>query len=199
MTAQGWLQIVVFLVVLFALAAPLGGYMARVYTGEAVFLTRIVGPVERLVYRLIRVDPTRQHDWKRYARNLLLFSFVGWLVLFVLLRAQDVLPGNPQHFEAAPWDVTFNTTSSFVTNTIWQFYGGETTLSYVSQMTGLAVQNFLSAAVGIVVVIALIRGIVGRSGKSLGNFWVDVTRTVLYVLLPIAIVGAVALMAAGVV
>ena len=199
MTAQGWLQILVFIAVLFVLAAPVGRYMAHVYTGERVFLTRFLDPVERLIYRVLRVDSSQQQDWKRYARSLLFFSLAGWLALYVILRAQHALPGNPQGFHAAPWNVTFNTASSFLTNTNWQFYGGETTLSYVSQMTGLAVQNFLSAGVGIVVVIALIRGVMSRSGKSLGNFWVDITRTVLYVLLPLSIVAAVVLIATGVV
>ena len=128
---------------------------------------------------------------------MLLFSFVSWIALYVILRTQNIHPLNPEGFHSGTWDVTFNTTSSFVTNTNWQFYGGETTMTYFSQMAGLAVQNFVSAAVGIVVVIALIRGVVARSGKSLGNFWHDLIRTLLYVLLPISIVGAILLISQG--
>jgi potassium-transporting ATPase potassium-binding subunit len=187
---QGWLQILLFLVVLTALTPVVGGYMARVYTGERVFLTPVLGPVERLFHRAMRVDAARGQDWKRYARSLLVFSAVSWLALYLILRTQTLHPWNPQAFHSGTWDVTFNTVSSFVTNTNWQYYGGETTMTYFSQMAGLAVQNFVSAAVGIVVVIALIRGIAARSGKSLGNFWQDLTRCTLYILLPISIVGA---------
>jgi potassium-transporting ATPase potassium-binding subunit len=196
---QGWLQIALFLVVLVALTPLLGGYMASVYTGERVFLTRIVGPVERLFYRLLRVDPGREQDWKGYARSLLVLSGLFWLVLYVILRTQTLHPGNPQGFHSGTWDVTFNTVSSFITNTNWQFYGGETTMTYFSQMAGLAVQNFVSAAVGICVAVALIRGISSRSGHSLGNFWQDLVRTLLYVLLPISFVGALVLVSQGVI
>jgi potassium-transporting ATPase potassium-binding subunit len=196
---QGWLQIVLFLFVLTALVPVLGGYMARVFTGERVFLSRALGPVERLFYRVMRVNPRAEQDWKAYARSLLIFSLVFWLGLFLILRTQTVHPWNPQNFHSGTWDLTFNTTSSFVTNTNWQFYGGETTMSYFSQMAGLAVQNFVSAAVGIVVVIALIRGIAARSGHSLGNFWQDLVRVLLYVLLPISIVGALVLVSQGVI
>src|SRR6185437_13136490 len=196
---QGWIQIIVFVVVLTACVPLLGGYMARLYTGQRVFLTPVLGPVERLLYRLLRVDPNEGQDWKRYARNVLLFSFVSWIALYVILRTQNIHPWNPEGFHSGTWDVTFNTTSSFVTNTNWQFYGGETTMTYFSQMAGLAVQNFVSAAVGIVVVIALIRGIAARSGSSLGNFWQDLTRCILYILLPISLIGAIVLVSQGVI
>ncbi|HEY2601170.1 MAG TPA: potassium-transporting ATPase subunit KdpA [Thermoleophilaceae bacterium] len=197
--AQGFLQIAIFLAVLLAIVPLLGGYMAKVFSGERVFLTRVVGPLERLTYRLIRVDPEEQQDWKRYARSLLIVSALFWVVLYVILRTQTIHPWNPQGFHSGTWDVTFNTTSSFLTNTNWQFYGGETTMTYFSQMAGLAVQNFVSAAVGIVVVIALIRGIAARSGRSLGNFWQDLTRCVFYILLPLSIVGAIVLVSQGVI
>jgi K+-transporting ATPase ATPase A chain len=196
---QGWVQIVIYGLVLVAIVPLLGGYMAKLYTGQRVFLSPVIAPVERLLYRILRVDPTREQDWKAYARSLLVFSGLFWVALYLILRTQTAHPWNPQGFHSATWDVTFNTTSSFLTNTNWQFYGGETTMTYFSQMAGLAVQNFVSAAAGIVVVIALIRGIVARSGRSLGNFWQDVVRTLLYVLLPISIVGALVLVSQGVI
>src|SRR5664279_4663409 len=202
MTFFGWLTIFVFVGVLTALAIPLGHYLAAVYTGERTFLDRVVGGPERLLYRVIRTDPTRGQDWKAYAKSLIFFSLAGWLLLYLILRSQilwDVTGLNPMHFHSAPWNVTFNTTSSFLTNTNWQYYGGETTMSYFSQMAGLTVQNFLSAGVGIVVAVALVRGIISRSGKSLGNFWQDIVRTVLYVLLPISIVVALVLVSQGVI
>src|SRR3954454_24359684 len=196
---QGWLQIALFLAVLVAITPLLGGYMARVFTGERVFLTPVVGPVERLFYRLLRVDPARRQDWKAYARSLLVLSGLFWLVLYLILRTQTLHPWNPQGFHSGTWDVTFNTVSSFVTNTNWQYYAGETTMTYFSQMAGLAVQNFVSAAVGICVAVALIRGIASRGGRSLGNFWQDLVRTLLYVLLPIAVLGALVLVSQGVI
>src|SRR6201994_393759 len=191
MTFLGWLTIILFVVVLTALAAPLGRYMAVVYTGGHTFLDPVLGVPERFLYRLMRVDPEKGQDWKRYARSLILFSLAGWLLLYFILRTQNLwsFTGlNPLGFHSAPWNVTFNTASSFVTNTNWQYYAGEATLSYFSQMAGLAVQNFLSAGVGIVVAVALVRGIISRSGKSLGNFWQDIVRTVLYILLPLSII-----------
>jgi K+-transporting ATPase ATPase A chain len=203
MTFAGWLTIFVFVAALTALALPLGGYMAKLYSGERVFLTPLLGRPERLLYKIMRIDPTREQDWKSYAKSLLIFSAAGWLLLYLILRTQDAffVPRglNPLGYHSAPWNVTFNTVSSFVTNTNWQFYSGETTMSYLSQMLGLTVQNFLSAGVGIVVAVALIRGIVGRSGKSLGNFWQDLLRTILYVLLPIAVLGALLLVSQGVI
>ena len=200
MTFLGWLTIFLFVTLLTLLAMPLGRYMAAVYTGERVFLSRIVGGPERLLYRVMRVDPTMGQDWKAYAKSLIIFSLAGWLLLYFILRTQTLwnFTGlNPQHFHSAPWNVTFNTTSSFMTNTNWQYYGGETTMSYFSQMAGLTVQNFLSAGVGIVVAVALIRGIISRSGKSLGNFWQDIVRTTLYVLMPISLVIALVLVFQG--
>jgi potassium-transporting ATPase potassium-binding subunit len=196
---QGWFQIVLFLVVLTAIVPFLGGYMAKVFNGERVFLTPVVAPLERLLYRLFRVNPEEGQDWKQYARTLLVFSLLFWLALYIILRTQTLHPFNPQNFHSGTWDVTFNTTSSFLTNTNWQYYGGETTMTYFSQMAGLAVQNFVSAAVGIVVVVALIRGIRSRGSGSLGNFWQDLVRTNLYILLPISIVGALVLVSQGVI
>ena len=200
MTFLGWLTIFLFAGILTVLAIPLGSYMAAVYTGERTFLDPLFRTPERLLYRIMRVDPNKEQDWKAYAKSLIIFSLCGWLLLYLILRTQtlwDFTGLNPMKFHSAPWNVTFNTTSSFLTNTNWQYYGGETTMSYFSQMAGLTVQNFLSAGVGIVVAVALIRGIIGRSGKSLGNFWQDMVRTVLYVLLPISIVVAVVLVSQG--
>jgi potassium-transporting ATPase potassium-binding subunit len=201
-TFSGWFTIAAFAVVLTVLALPLGRYMARVYSGERVFLTAIFAGPERFLYRLLRVDPERGQDWKAYARSLIVFSLAGWLLLYLILRTQtlwDFTGLNPQHFKSGTWDVTFNTTSSFLTNTNWQYYGGETTMSYFSQMAGLTVQNWLSAGVGIVVAVALVRGIISRSGQSLGNFWQDIVRTVLYVMTPICVLGAIVLMSQGVI
>jgi potassium-transporting ATPase potassium-binding subunit len=196
---EGWLQIAIFVAVLVALVKPVGVYMARVFTNQRVFLSPLVGPVERFAYRLLRVRPGEGQDWKAYARSLIVFSLLFWVALYVILRTQGVQPFNPQGFHSGPWNLSFNTTSSFVTNTNWQYYGGETTLSYFAQMAGLAVQNFVSAAVGIAVVVALIRGIVARSGREIGNFWQDLVRTLLYLLVPISILGALFLVSQGVI
>src|SRR5215813_5886634 len=198
---QGWFQIIVFCAVLVAITPLLGGYMARVFTGERVFLSPVLGPLERLVYRVLRVDTSVSQGWKSYAGSLLIFSGVFWLALYLILRTQTLHPWNPDSFHSGTWDVTFNTVSSFITNTNWQYYGGETTMSFFSQMAGLAVQNFVSAAVGIVVAIALIRAIANRrqGATGLGNFWQDLTRALLYVLLPIAVVGTILLVSQGVV
>ena len=199
MTAQGWLQIAIYVVVLTALTPVLGGYMARVFRGERVFLTPVLGPLERLTYRLIRVDTSVDQDWKGYARTTIVFSALFWGALYLILRTQGIHPFNPEGFHSGTWDVTFNTTSSFISNTNWQYYGGETTMTYFSQMAGLAVQNFISAGVGIAVAIAVIRGFASRSGSALGNFWQDLTRALLYVLLPISVVGALFLVSQGVI
>ena len=199
MTFQGWVQIAVYVAVLTALTPLIGAYMARVYRGDRVLLSPVFGPLERLVYRLLRVNPAAGQNWKEYARSVLVLSALFWIALYVILRTQGIHPFNPEGFDAAPWDVTFNTTSSFISNTNWQYYGGETTLSYFSQMTGLAVQNFISAAVGIAVAVAVIRGFAARSGAALGNFWQDLTRTLLYVLLPISFVAALLLVSQGVI
>jgi K+-transporting ATPase ATPase A chain len=177
----------------------LGGYMARVFTDERVFLTPVIAPVERGLYRLFRVDPEQGQDWKAYARSLLITTGIFGVLLFVMLRTQGLWPFNPEHFKSGTWDVSFNTTTSFLTNTNWQYYGGETTLSYFSQMAGLAVQNFVSAAVGIAVLVALMRGIASRHGDgTLGNFYKDLTRIILYILVPISVVVAVVLVSQGV-
>jgi K+-transporting ATPase ATPase A chain len=200
MTFLGWLTIFLFVVILTALALPLGRYMAAVYTGERTLADRVLGGPERLLYRILRVDPNSEQDWKQYARSLIVFSLAGWLLLYFILRTQrlwDFTGLNPMGFHSAPWNVTFSTTSSFLTNTNWQYYGGETTMSYFSQMAGLTVQNFLSAGIGICVAVALVRGIIGRSGKSLGNFWQDIVRTTLYVLLPLSIIIALILISQG--
>jgi potassium-transporting ATPase potassium-binding subunit len=199
-TFLGWLTILLFVTILTLIALPLGRYMTAVYTGERTFLDPLFRTPERLLYRILRVDPTKGQDWKAYAKSLIIFSLAGWLLLYFILRTQGLwsFTGlNPQKFHSGTWDVTFNTTSSFLTNTNWQYYGGETTMSYFSQMAGLTVQNFLSAGVGISVAIALIRGIVGRSGKSIGNFWHDLIRTCLWVLTPIAFVVALVLVFQG--
>jgi potassium-transporting ATPase potassium-binding subunit len=200
MTFLGWLTIFLFVTVLTLLAIPLGRYMAAVYTGQPTFLDPLFRTPERLFYRVMRVDPERGQDWKQYAKSLIIFSLAGWLLLYFILRTQTLWNWtglNPEGFHSAPWNVTFNTTSSFLTNTNWQYYGGETTMSYFSQMAGLTVQNFLSAGVGIAVAVALIRGIIGRSGKSIGNFWQDLIRTVLWVLTPISFVVALILVFQG--
>jgi K+-transporting ATPase ATPase A chain len=200
MTVYGWLTIFLFVGILTVLAIPLGRYMAAVYTGERTILDRVLGRPERLLYRVLRVDTTKGQDWKAYAKSLIIFSLAGWLLLYFILRTQtlwDFTGLNPQHFHSAPWNVTFNTTSSFLTNTNWQYYGGETTMTYFSQMAGLTVQNWLSAGVGIVVAVALVRGITSRSGKSLGNFYQDLIRTILYVLAPLTIVYALVLVFQG--
>src|SRR5271166_5431311 len=203
MTFAGWLTIILFVVILTAIGIPLGVYMANVYTGKRVFLTPILAGPERFLYRIMRVDQQRGQDWKAYAKSLIIFSLAGWLFLYFVLRTQNAffVPHalNPLGYHSAPWNVTFNTVSSFMTNTNWQYYSGETTMTYLSQMIGLTVQNWLSAGVGIVVAIALIRGIVGRSGKSLGNFWHDLVRTILYVLTPLSVIGAIVLVSQGVI
>jgi potassium-transporting ATPase potassium-binding subunit len=197
---QGFVQIAIFCALIVAVVPLLGGYMAHVFRGERTFLDPVVGPLERGTYRLLRIDPTRGQDWKAYARGVIFFSLAGWLLLFIILRTQTLHPWNPEGFHSGTWDLSFNTASSFVTNTNWQYYGGETTLSYFSQMAGLTVQNFVSAATGIAVAIALIRGIVARrtSNPVLGNFWQDLVRASFYVLLPISIIGAVVLVSQGV-
>jgi K+-transporting ATPase ATPase A chain len=200
MTFTGWLTIALFAVILTALAMPLGRYMAAVYGGERTILDPLLRTPERLLYRVLRVDAQRGQDWKAYAKSVIIFSLAGWLLLYLILRTQTLWNWtglNPEHFHSGTWDVTFNTTSSFLTNTNWQYYSGETTMSYFSQMAGLTVQNFLSAGVGIAVAVALIRGIIGRSGKEIGNFWFDLIRTLLWVLLPISFVVAMVLVFQG--
>jgi potassium-transporting ATPase potassium-binding subunit len=200
MTFTGWLTIFLFVGLLTLFAIPVGGYLARVYSGERTFLDPVFNVPERFAYRVLRVDPNNGQNWKQYARSLIIFSLAGWILLYIILRTQtlwDFTGLNPMHYHSGTWNVTFNTTTSFLTNTNWQYYGGETTMSYFSQMAGLTVQNFLSAGVGIVVAVAVVRGIIGRSGKSLGNFWQDIVRTVLWVLTPMSIVIALVLVWQG--
>jgi potassium-transporting ATPase potassium-binding subunit len=198
-TTFGWLQIGLYLLVLLLLVKPLGSYMARVYQGERTWLGRVVGPVERLIYRILGLRADDEMDWKTYAFALLLFSLVGLLALYGLQRLQSVLPLNPQHLRTVDPDTAFNTAASFTTNTNWQSYSGETTMSYLTQMLGLTTQNFLSAATGMAVLVAVIRGFVRHSTDTLGNFWVDMTRGVLYVLLPLSLILALVLASQGVV
>jgi potassium-transporting ATPase potassium-binding subunit len=197
--AQGWLQIATFIALVTALTKPLGLYMAGVYRNERVFLTPVLGGLEGLTYRVLRADPNREQDWKSYAASTIVFSALFWMALFVILRTQGIHPFNPQGFDSGPWDLSMNTASSFVTNTNWQYYGGETTLSFFSQMAGLTVQNYVSAAVGMSVLVAMIRGIAGRGGDSLGNFWQDTVRGLYYILLPLSVIVALLLVAGGVV
>lgn len=186
MTLNGYLQIGFYLVVLLALARPLGAYMARVYTGKSFGLDRVLAPVERLIYRLSGVRSNEEMNWKTYALAMLLFNFAGLFVVYALQRLQQWLPLNPQGFASVTPDSSFNTAISFASNTNWQGYGGETTMSYLTQMLGLTVQNFLSAATGMAILAALIRGLARRSAETIGNFWVDLVRTTLYILLPLA-------------
>jgi K+-transporting ATPase ATPase A chain len=199
MTVNGWLQIGLYVVVLLALAKPLGLYMARVYDGQPMILTRVLGGVERGCYRLFGRGASEEMSWKRYAVAVLLFNLLGLLAVYLIQRTQGTLPLNPQGFPDVPPDLAFNTAASFASNTNWQSYGGETTMSYLTQMTALTVQNFVSAATGMAVVVALIRGLRARSASTLGNFWVDLTRTTLYILLPAAIVLALFLVWQGVI
>jgi K+-transporting ATPase ATPase A chain len=195
----GILQILLYFFILLLLVKPLGGYMARVYNGERNFLDRLIKPLEKLVYRLAGIDPSQEMDWKAYASSMLLFSVVGFIFLYVLQRLQHFLPLNPDGTGAVSPALAFNTAVSFVTNTNWQNYGGETTMSYLTQMLGMTVQNFVSAATGMAILVALIRGIVRQSARLIGNFWVDLTRSVLYILLPLAIFLSLALVSQGVV
>ena len=199
MTAISWLQAILYFVVLIALAKPLGSYMARVYQGERTILSPVLGPLERLLYRLLGVQADDEMDWKTYAIAMLIFGFISLVVVYALQRLQGFLPFNPQKIGAVSPDLSFNTAASFATNTNWQSYGGETTLSYMTQMVGLTVQNFVSAATGMAVLIALIRGIVRHTAKTIGSFWVDLTRSVIYILLPLAFVLALVLVSQGVV
>jgi K+-transporting ATPase ATPase A chain len=190
MTGNGIVRILVFLAVVFLLVKPLGTYMARVYQGERTFLDPLVRPFERWLYRICGVDPRADMPWQTYTIALLAFTIAGMLLLYALQRLQGVLPLNPQDMGPVDPSLAFNTATSFATNTNWQNYGGETTLSYLSQMAGLTVKNFTSAAVGMAVLVALIRGLTRRSAKAIGNFWADMVRGVLYILMPLAIVIA---------
>ena len=188
MSINGWVQIILYCAIVVALVKPLGWHMTRVFTGELTFLSPVLRPVERGLYRLGGIDEKREQDWLTYTVAMLLFHVGGFVILYALLRLQQVLPLNPQDMSAVPPDLSLNTAISFLTNTNWQNYGGESTLSYLTQMLALTHQNFLSAATGIVLAIALIRGFARASARTVGNFWVDITRCTLYVLLPICIV-----------
>ena len=198
MTLNGILQIALYLVVLLLLAKPLGAFMARVFQREKTFLDPVLGPLERLIYRVARIDAGSEMDWKENAIAMLLFNAIGFLFVYLLQRVQQVLPLNPEAMGPISADSSFNTAVSFVTNTNWQGYGGETTMSYLTQMLALTVQNFVSAASGMAVLALIIRGFARHSAKTLGNFWVDLTRSTLYILLPLSIVFALVLVSQGV-
>ncbi len=199
MTGNDIVQIVLFFGVLLLLAKPLGVYMARVYEGQPSALDRVLGPVERLFYRICGIKPEEEMSWKKYASAVLLFSAAGFFLVYLLQRLQGWLPLNPQKFSAVSPDSSFNTAVSFITNTNWQGYGGETTMSYLTQMAGLTVQNFVSAAAGMAVLVALIRGFKRHSADTIGNFWFDLTRSTLYILMPLALVWSLLLVSQGVV
>jgi potassium-transporting ATPase potassium-binding subunit len=201
MTANGWFQILLFFAVLLAVTKPLGVFMARVFSGEKTFLDPVLRPIERLIYRCCGIDDTREMDWKEYAISMLLFSVVSMLALYLIERVQGLkfMPWNPQHLANVGPDLAFNTAASFTTNTNWQNYGGESTMSYFTQMAGLAYHNFASAGVGIALAIAVIRGIARKESKTIGNFWVDFTRCMLWVLLPASLVIALVFVSQGMV
>ena len=200
MTVNGWLQILVFLALIFAVTKPMGVFIARVFNREKTFMDPVLRPIERLLYRVTGVDEEHEMRWTEYAIAMLLFSVVSMIVLYFIQRLQGVLPFNPQKFGAVnPPHVAFNTAASFTTNTNWQAYSGESTMSYFTQMAGLAYHNFVSAATGIALAVAFIRGIARRQKETIGNFWVDLVRSSLWVLLPFCIVGALLLVSQGVV
>ena len=199
MTTNGILQIALFTVVVLALAKPMGAYMAKVFSGERTWLHRLLRPLEVAVYKLSGIDETAEQHWTRYAGGVLIFSLVSLLFTYLILRIQQWLPLNPQGFGNVGTDLSFNTAASFATNTNWQNYSGESTMSYFSQMMALAIHNFFSSAVGIAVAIAFVRGFSRHSSKTLGSFWVDLTRAIVYVLLPLCIVGALLLVSQGVI
>jgi potassium-transporting ATPase potassium-binding subunit len=199
MTTNAWLQLTLYFAVLLAPVKPLGAYMAGVYRSEPNGLDRLLGPLERSIYRISGIDPREEMTWQRYAVAMLLFNLAGFATVYVLLRLQGMLPLNSQSFPGVSSDLAFDTAASFATNTNWQSYGGETTLSYLSQTLGLTVQNFVSAASGMAVLVALVRGIARRSVNSIGNFWFDLVRSTVYILLPLSIVLTLALVSQGVI
>jgi len=199
MTSYEWLETIFFFVVLLALVKPLGAFMARVYQGERTFLSPVLAPCENLLYRLCGVNKDEEMGWWRYALSMILFNLALFASLFAMMILQHLLPLNPRKLPPFSWQMALNSAVSFVTNTNWQNYSGESTVSYFTQMAGLAVHNFVSAATGMAVVIALIRGFVRRNTSMLGNFWVDMTRSILYILLPISIIAAIALVSQGVI
>ena len=198
MTVIGWLQILVYCAIVVAIVPFLGGYMTRVFNGERTFLSPVLRPVEAALYWAGGVDARREQNWVSYTVAMLLFHVGGFLILYALMRLQALFPFNPAEQSAVAEDLSFNTAVSFITNTNWQNYGGESTLSYLVQMLGLTHQNFLSAATGIVLAVALIRGFARASAQTVGNFWVDITRCTLYILLPICIVYALFLVWQGI-
>jgi K+-transporting ATPase ATPase A chain len=198
MTTLGWIQILLFGGIIIALVRPLGGYMTRVFAGERTLLSPLLAPVERGLYRLAGVDPKTEQHWLTYAVAMLLFNLAGLILLYALQRLQGALPLNPESMAAVAPDLAFNTATSFVTNTNWQNYGGESTMGYLVQMAGLTVQNFVSAATGVALALALVRGFANRQANTIGNFWVDLTRCVLYILLPISFVAALFFISQGV-
>jgi potassium-transporting ATPase potassium-binding subunit len=197
MTLVGWLQVLFLFGTVLVCVKPLGLFMARVFNGQRTFLSPVLAPVETAIYRVCRIDPNAEMTWYTYLFAMLAFSLFSLFYLYILLRVQQWLPLNPPKFGAMSPDLAWNTAVSFTTNTNWQFYSGENTLSYLSQMAGLAWHNFTSAGVGIVAVIAFIRGLARQNMKTLGNFWADLTRSMLYVLLPISIVGCLVLVWMG--
>jgi K+-transporting ATPase ATPase A chain len=199
MTSNSYFQIIVYVVTLLALAKPLGWYMARVYEGESVGLNRLLAPVETLIYRLSGVNPKEEMRWTEYAVGFLIFNLLGALAVFALQRFQASLPFNPQNLPGVSADSAFNTAASFATNTNWQGYSGEVTMSYLTQMLGLTVQNFVSAAAGMATLVALIRGFTRRNADTIGNFWVDLTRSTLYILMPLSLILALVLVGQGVI
>ena len=199
MTAHGWLQFVVFFAVLLLLMRPLGLYIARVIEGQKTFLDPVLRPMERLLYRACGIQAHQEMSWQQYTVAMLIFSFVSLLLTYIIERAQGFLPWNPQHLAGVAPATAFNTAASFTTNTNWQVYTPETTMSYFTQMAGLAYHNFLSAAIGIAVAVALVRGVARKQSPTIGNFWVDTTRTILWVLLPICLVVAPVLIGQGVI
>jgi potassium-transporting ATPase potassium-binding subunit len=199
MNLFSWSQLILYVLVLILLAKPLGSFMAKVYQGQHTFLDRVLRPVERFIYRISGVDPEQDMNWKTYAIAVLLFNILGLLAVYALQRLQAVLPLNPMGLGPVTADSSWNTATSFATNTNWQGYGGEVTMSYLSQMLGMTVQNFVSAATGMAVLIALIRGIVRHTATGIGNFWVDLTRSTLYILIPLSMVVALVIVSQGVV
>src|SRR6476619_4936009 len=202
MNSSGWIQLILYVAILLAITKPLGLYLCKVLDVDGkTFLDPVFKPLERMTYKLIGVDPKKEHDWKQYTIAMLLFSLVGMLFAYAILRLQAVLPFqslfNPQKLGAVSEHLSFNTAASFTTNTNWQSYGGEATMSYFSQMVALVIHNFTSAAVGIGIAAALVRGIARHTSKTIGNFWVDLTRVTYYMLLPICVVFAIVLVSQG--
>jgi len=199
MTSNGFLQLAIYSLAILAVTKPLGLFMAKIFSGEPTLIGRVLRPVERLIYRICRVDESQEQHWTAYTAAMLMFNLAGLLLLYAFERLQYYLPHNPQGFAGVAPDLAFNTAVSFTTNTNWQAYSGESTMSYLTQIAGLAFHNFVSAATGIALAVAFIRGIARRTASTLGNFWVDLTRTTLYVVLPICVVGALVLVSQGVV